>query len=121
MGKSARSLYAITVAISLSSCNTVPDNPDFEATLNGNYKAIADCAILEFRKDWGWSRTDLDTMKRIEFVQGDSSSGSIVGIITLEPIGADRTRIVSRVQRAIYGADFYANINRPIFERCARG
>nr|WP_298099667.1 hypothetical protein [uncultured Shinella sp.] len=97
--------------------STVPDEPDLVLVLNGDYKAIADCAVPAFRRQYDWTRTDLDSQKRVEFSRG--GSGNVTGIISLEPEGANRTRVTSRVQRAIYGADFYAKIHRPIFEACA--
>lgn len=112
-----KSLIAITLFLTgCATYSTVPETPDFVVTLNGNYKAIADCATPGFRRQYDWTRTDLDTQNRVEFSRG--GDGSVTGIIILEPAGEGRTRVTSKVQRAIYGVDYYAKIHRPIFEAC---
>lgn len=108
---------SILLSFVLVGCNTVPDAPDFQVTVSGHYKAIADCATGKFRELPDWTRSDLDSMQRVEFSKG--ASGAVAGIITLEPAGPNQTKITSRVQRAIYGAGYYAAIHRPIFEGCS--
>lgn len=112
--------FPIFAALS-SSCQSLdmtPKTPDFTATYKGNYKAIADCATPEFRRLPDWSRVDLDTQSRIEFVKG--ANGGVIGLITLQPHGSDSTLVISKVPRAVYGADYYKGIHKPIFDACAK-
>lgn len=96
-----------------------PVSPDFTATYRGNYKAIADCATVGLRRLPDWSRVDLDTQSKVEFVKG--ANGSVIGVITVSPNGPDSTLVVSKVPRAIYGADYYKKLHKPIFDACASG
>lgn len=103
--------------VALMGCNTVPDKPDFTLDLVGDYKAISDCAYLKFRDLQNWRRTDLDTMGQVEFAFTDGVS--VGGRIYVQHVGPGRTKVVSHVQAAIWGKDYWPRRYRPIFEACA--
>lgn len=106
-----------SAAFGLSACNTVPDQPDFTISLEGNYKKIADCAYLTFRDLDSWQMTDLSSMNRVEFAFRNDASTA--GRINVEAEGPGRTRVTSYMQAAVWGKDFWAKRYRPIFEACA--
>ena len=101
----------------LASCYTVPEATDFSLELNRDYKQVADCAWLSFRTKADWSRDNLDSMNRVEFSFGNTSSTA--GRIDIVGVGAGKTRILSHMPRAVWGAEFWAKKHKPIFEACA--
>jgi hypothetical protein len=113
-----RKLWLASFGVVLSACNSAPKEPNFVVVLTGDYRAIADCAFIEFRKlDPAWAKTDLPSMSRIDFTLG--SSGAVAGEFHVSLSGLESTRVESRMPQAVWGADFWERKHRPIFEACS--
>jgi len=112
-----RNLFPTLACLTLlSSCYTVPEQTDFTLDLNRDYKEAADCAWLTFRTKADWSRDDLDSMKRVEFSFGNSTSTA--GRIDIVSTGTGQSRILSHMPRAVWGKEFWSRQFKPIFEAC---
>lgn len=110
--------WCMPILIMLASCLSVPEKPDFEITLTGNYQQIADCAWAGFRDLGSWTKADLPSQRRSEFTF--SSNNYALARITVIGISNTHTKIASHFPPAIYGPDYWPNRHRPIFERCAQ-
>lgn len=114
-----KSIAALLAAgVTLSSCYTVPEEPDFVLNVDGNYKAVADCAWVKFRTMGNWRRTDLDSMGTVELAFGNDVSTA--GRIDITADGPNKTKVVSHMMRAVWGKDFWPSKHRPIFQACSR-
>ncbi|WP_435656041.1 hypothetical protein [Brucella pituitosa] len=107
-------VIALTALMALQGCYTVPDKPNFTITIERDYKEVADCAWLEFRKKSDWTRDNLDSMKRVEFSFGNSASKA--GRIDVIGIGQGRTRVSSHMPVAL---GRWEKQHRPIFAACS--
>lgn len=108
--------FAILLPLALSGCYTVPQDTDFTMTLNRNYKQVADCAWLTLREKSDWSKDDLNSMNRVEFSFGNTSSKA--GRIDVIGEGPSKTVVRSHFPAAVWGKDFWPNKHRPIFRAC---
>jgi hypothetical protein len=111
-------LTVVLCAGFVSACSLAgPSTPDYQFTMSGNYKAIAECAYLnERRHEPGVSLVDLSSANSAELVfQGPT--GPIMGRLVFTAEGSG-TRVTSYFPRAIYGADFYQKRHRPRIESC---
>jgi hypothetical protein len=111
------SLVATVGCLSLTGCYSVPDKADFAIDVPGNYKAVSDCAWLEFRKLEGWTKDDLDSMQKVEFSYGNTSSTA--GRIDIQAAGPNATRVTSYFPKAVWGAEFWVKKHKPVFQACA--
>lgn len=109
-----KTYFILGAVIPLSACYTVPDKPNFTLELNREYKEIADCAWLDFRKKSDWTRDNLDSMKRVEFSFGNSSSTA--GRIDIISNGHEKTLVSSHMPNAL---GRWEKEHKPIFEACS--
>jgi hypothetical protein len=77
---------------------------------------VADCAWLTIRKKGDWSRDNLDSLKRVEFSFGNSSSTA--GRIDVVAAGAGRSRVISHMPKAVWGKNFWSKQFEPLFSAC---
>lgn len=110
-------IWLIVPLFALASCYSVPDRADSTFDIQRSYKEVADCMWLTFRKEGGWTRTDLDSLNKIEFAFGNSVSTA--GRIDIIGLGDNRTRISSHMPATIWGAGVWAKRYKPIYDACS--
>lgn len=114
--KLAKFGFAALAIATISACYTVPKERDFTLDLQGDYKAVADCAWMTFRTKSDWSRDNLDSMSKVEFSFGNTSATA--GRIDIVGVSPNRTQIRSYMPVAAWGKNFWPDKHRPIFEAC---
>lgn len=120
MGISMQRFLGIA-ALALSSCTQVvtpEDEPVFSATYRGNYSAIADCTFSHLQKEMGQLvLSNLTSQKTVQISQGEYAL--IRWTLDIRDGGPDRSDVVFRSVRAVWGRDFYANQVVPSLKSCS--
>lgn len=113
--------FALTAGLyaSLAGCTIAPKEPDFTVELEGHYQAIGDCAIVGLRaREKAWQKIDLPSQNQSEL--SIVLDGMEAARIVVQGTAANRTKVVSYYPQAVWGRDYWPNINRPVFEKCSR-